>query len=87
MRHERIDDVAKAAAAQHAIKPAAGGDIFVTVSGEVNDDVADLRATEDEPGVAFVADAAIGLKRNARLKQDRLDPVELRQFLLRPIPA
>ena len=61
---------------QNLAKGAAGSDVGAVITGEMNDDVAILRAAKNEPGIALVADTALHLNSKPRGAENALDPVE-----------
>jgi len=54
-------------------------------SGEMNEHIAIVSATENEPGITFIRNTAIALQPNACLYQRALYPIELGSLLLGPI--
>ena len=78
-----IDEVTEIAPPHGRVQDLGGDDVAAVDPGEVHDRVA-VRPAEGEPGFPFVAQTPFAADLQAGPDQRGLDPIELREFLLRP---
>ncbi len=67
------------------LKRSAINQVNAVNASEMDKDVASISTAKDEPWVAFIRQAARGLKLSPRLNERAFHTIELREFLLRPV--
>jgi hypothetical protein len=82
---ERLAEFRKDSPLQWAHKGGTVKLVFAIQPGDVDEDFA-IGAAKNEPGIAFIRNATVGLQRQSRLQQSMFNSVEFRRFLGGPIP-